>query len=195
MSPTSAMPPRSRQLTLSGWEESSSSPAARPAPTTPSPASEREWMERMVASSSSSLALLLASVPPGSSWRTYLDSCRAGADGTLAPSLGRWGNAGFGTPTGFWTAVTGESHSGAAASSLSRILEAGPHLARYSLTSRACAGILRRAAKRGRALPPALEQALRAVADQETDPPQGSTSLAHPRLPDPPPREPATSSG
>jgi DNA-cytosine methyltransferase len=40
-----------------------------------------------------------------------------------------------------------------------------PHVApKYYLSPRACRGILRRATKRGRTLPPALEQALRSVA-------------------------------
>ena len=44
------------------------------------------------------------------------------------------------------------------------ILEGETH-PKYRLSSRACAGILRRAEKRGKKLPPLLEAALRAVAD------------------------------
>lgn len=53
----------------------------------------------------------------------------------------------------------------AAVCSLSQVLEKGSIPQRYFLSSMACAGILRRAAKRGKALPAALEQALRSVAD------------------------------
>ena len=50
-------------------------------------------------------------------------------------------------------------------SSLSGILESpGPHLRKYFLSAKAAQGILRRAAKRGRALPPALQQALESLA-------------------------------
>ena len=52
-----------------------------------------------------------------------------------------------------------------AACSLSAILEANP-ATRYSLSPRACAGILRRAEKRGKVLPPMLEEALLLVAGE-----------------------------
>ena len=52
-----------------------------------------------------------------------------------------------------------EQHSGAGACSLSQILQAdAPD--KYSLSPKACAGILRRAARRGKALPPILQAAL-----------------------------------
>jgi len=47
--------------------------------------------------------------------------------------------------------------------SLSAILETGDVPQRLYLSGKACAGILRRAAKRGRELPEALRQALEAV--------------------------------
>lgn len=48
--------------------------------------------------------------------------------------------------------------------SLSDVLETGPIPRRFYLSSRACAGILRRAERRGKKLPTQLEEALRAVA-------------------------------
>ena len=52
-----------------------------------------------------------------------------------------------------------EQHSGAGACSLSQILEPdAPE--KYSLSPKACAGILRRAARRGKDLPPLLKLAL-----------------------------------
>lgn len=45
-------------------------------------------------------------------------------------------------------------------SSLPDVLETGPHLSKYFLSPRAATGILRRAAKRGRELPPHLAEAL-----------------------------------
>lgn len=45
-------------------------------------------------------------------------------------------------------------------SSLSEILETGPHLRKYFLSPKACKGILRRAERRNRTLPPPLKEAL-----------------------------------
>lgn len=59
----------------------------------------------------------------------------------------------------YMTLNTGPSRKGAGASSLSRILEAEPH-PKYYLSKTACLGILRRAKKRGKELPPVLKQAL-----------------------------------
>jgi hypothetical protein len=55
----------------------------------------------------------------------------------------------------------GESPSVAAESSLSQVLEPDAP-ARYSLSRKACEGILRRAQKRGKELPPMLREALEA---------------------------------
>ena len=52
----------------------------------------------------------------------------------------------------------------AAVCSLSQVLETGSIPQRFFLSSTACAGILRRAEKRGKELPTALRDALRAVA-------------------------------
>jgi len=46
---------------------------------------------------------------------------------------------------------------------LSEVLETGPVPERYFLSQAACAGILRRAERRGKKLPPRLETALRDV--------------------------------
>jgi hypothetical protein len=70
---------------------------------------------------------------------------------------------------GSWTPSTSDwlSDGSGSSCSLSSILEVGPHLTRYYLSSKACAGILRRAEKRGKDLPPQLAHALKAVADSE----------------------------
>jgi len=49
------------------------------------------------------------------------------------------------------------------------VLERGSIPRRYFLSGKACAGILRRAAKRGKTLPPLLEQALRSVVENATE--------------------------
>lgn len=61
------------------------------------------------------------------------------------------------------TRNTGESPNAAAVSRLSQILEVTPQ-AKYSLSAKACQGILRRAERRGKKLPEALERALTAQA-------------------------------
>lgn len=60
--------------------------------------------------------------------------------------------------------------SGGVACSLSSILETGPIDPRYFLSPIACAGILRRAAARGKELPAPLRLALEAVAAQACEP-------------------------
>ena len=70
----------------------------------------------------------------------------------------------MGGPTGSLTLSISEFHSGAVESTLSDILETGDVPQRYFLSAKACAGILRRAAKRGKKLLPLLAHALRGVA-------------------------------
>jgi hypothetical protein len=73
---------------------------------------------------------------------------------------GRWGSS----SGAYWTRNGSEFRNGGVASSLSSILETGEIDPRYYLSRKACAGILRRAAKRGKILPAALAAALEAVA-------------------------------
>ena len=79
-------------------------------------------------------------------------------DGQLGGGTGTW------TDDGAWlgacsTRNGGESPNAAVESRLSQILEERPHT-KYSLTPKACMGILRRAEKRGKDLPEALKEAL-----------------------------------
>jgi hypothetical protein len=98
--------------------------------------------------------------------------CQADAERILVPSLERWGNWGMGGPTGCWT-LNGAEHTGIHApsrsadaessllvASLTDVLETGPLPQRFSLSAKACSGILRRAERRGKALPPMLKAAL-----------------------------------
>ena len=62
----------------------------------------------------------------------------------------------------------GASPSTVRGSSLSRVLESGGATCRYSLSPRACAGILRRARERGKKLPEILENVLRKQAHDES---------------------------
>lgn len=58
--------------------------------------------------------------------------------------------------------------SAAVESLLSDILETGDHLHKYSLSPKACTGILRRAEVRGKILPPMLKQALEHTAGTQS---------------------------
>ena len=70
---------------------------------------------------------------------------------------------------GCLTPVCGESPSAVVDASLSSVLESSVH-PKYCLSSRACAGILRRARARGKALPPMLQAALEARAAEQDQP-------------------------
>jgi hypothetical protein len=97
--------------------------------------------------------------------------CPRMEDGTLAPSSGRWANSGMGSRTECWTLNTCEwgdgpepSRSAGDVSSLSDVLQTGPLPPRFSLSKKACEGILRRSQRRAKTLPPMLKAALEAVA-------------------------------
>lgn len=124
----------------------------------------RAWLTRAVTSHSPSLQSLTDIAPAGFSGRTSPASCRVTEDGILEPSSGAWGNSGMGGATGFSMRNISEFHSGAGVSSLSDILETGDLPRRYFLSAKACRGILRRAAKRGKELPTTLRRALEQVA-------------------------------
>jgi hypothetical protein len=62
-----------------------------------------------------------------------------------------------------WTLSSSECPNDAVASSLLDILETGDVPRRYFLSAKACAGILRRAAKRGKKLPDVLAAVLASV--------------------------------
>ena len=151
-------------------EQSTFWPEAHLASLSPSPESERDWMMRVATSPLSLLGLLIESGPFGWCGRTCPVCCRLTMDGRLEPSSECWSNAGIGSPTEYLTLNISEYPSDGAASSLSDILETGELPQRYYLTPRACQGILRRAAKRGKELPWALQSALLAVASQTPQP-------------------------
>lgn len=108
----------------------------------------------------------------GSSGKTSLASCHKTEDGLLEPSSGRWGNSGMGGPTECWTHSMSEwtafhmpCPSDDGVCSLSDVLEETSLVPqRFFLSQRACEGILRRAERRGKALPPMLLAALKSVA-------------------------------
>lgn len=75
-----------------------------------------------------------------------------------------WLNSGsVGSHGEYWTANSGESRSAAGACSLSQVLQSEVP-SKYFLSAKAAAGILRRAERRGKVLPPQLSVALSEVA-------------------------------
>ena len=107
-------------------------------------------------------------------------------DGILVPSSERWLNSGMGSPTEFWTLNGLESPSDVAVCSLSHTLEIGDVQQRYFLSAKACAGILRRAERRGKELPPALKASLEMSAangprEPEAQPGTSVTTLSQSR--------------
>ena len=131
--------------------------------------------------------------PDTSCGRTSPEPSQATAAETLLSWLARWQDASSLSPstdggTRAWrwahagsssgrclTRNGSEWRSGAAACSLSSTLETGAIDRRYYLSPKACAGILRRAAKRGKELPQALRLALAAAAGSEPTP----SAMAH----------------
>ncbi len=108
----------------------------------------------------SSYALLKKHAPDGWFGKMSLAYCQLTEEGHLEPFSQGWQNAGMGSPTAFLTLNISECHSDAGVCSLSDILETGDMPQRYYLSPKACAGILRRAKKRGKALPVLLQAVL-----------------------------------
>lgn len=142
----------------------------RPAKASASQAFEKDWLTLAVTWPSTFLKFLTSNAPAGWFGRTSPASFRLPASmpvsnpETLEPSLPAFGNAGMGSPTEFLTLNISEYPSDAVVCSLSDILETGDLPQRYFLSAKACRGILRRAEKRGKDLPPMLARALEQVA-------------------------------
>ncbi len=123
----------------------------------------RDLLTRGATSPSPSLRLLNAIAPSGWFGRTS-PACFRTEQALSQPSSVDWQNSGMGGPTGFLTLSTSDWPSGGSVCSLSQVLEDGPLPQRYFLSPKACAGILRRAAARGKELPTALRTALEQAA-------------------------------
>ena len=97
-------------------------------------------------------------------WKTSPGSSPPVEGGISALFSTRWESSGRLTSGGeCWTHGISESPSDAVECSLSSILEESV-ATKYSLSPKACAGILRRAERRGKTLPGHLEAALRSAA-------------------------------
>ena len=125
--------------------------------------SEKDWMTRVATWPSSIAGCLITSNPNGLSGKMSPVFCQAEEDGTLVPSSGRWSNSGMGSATESLTLSISEWPKDAVVYSLSDTLETGDLPRRFFLSAIACAGILRRAEKRGKKLPEQLRRALELV--------------------------------
>lgn len=159
-------------------------------PVSPSPSldSAKDWQTRVATSCSPLLTLLQGIAPAGWYGRTSPESFQVETDETLrsfwassranaSPRRKAAGATADSCPASpMPTALPGAAltlslpvwHSAASVCSLSRILETGDVPPRFFLSAKACNGILRRAEKRGRVLPPHLLAALKAVAEAGT---------------------------
>jgi len=161
-----------RQLTL--WSEELLAKASA------SPDSDKDSLTLAADSCSDFLRSLNVTGLDGLSGKTSPASCHRTEDGILAPCSGGWQNSGTGGPIGSWTLSFSESPRGAVECLLSDVLEASAVPDRFYLSPKACAGILRRAARRGKDLPAPLRQALQAVAgaSQDAANPEDKTTLS-----------------
>ena len=160
--PTSRKKPKELEQLTFLWEEPLANPSALLD-------SEEAWTMSVATSPLSFAALLTDSRPSGLSGKMSLESCQVAKDGTLVASSGRWQNSGIISRGESWTLKTSEFHKDAGVSFLSDILESSNEVPqRYCLSPTACRGILRRAEKRGKTLPPLLAQALQQVASENT---------------------------
>ena len=127
------------------------------------PASARAWLESEAGSGMSSIEFLRSLGHSGSSLKTSLAFYPVTEEGALPSSFKGWRKSGIYRLGECWTLNTTEWPKDAAVCSLSEVLETDVPQ-KYYLSPKACRGILRRADKRGRELPPQLRQALQAVA-------------------------------
>ena len=134
----------------------------------PLPDCEKGLKTQEETSASPMLEFLTSLDPSGAFGKTCQVSLVAMEEGILAPSSGRWLNSGMGSPTECLTLKTSESHKDADVCLLSDVLETGNLPQKFYLSPRACQGILSRAEKRGKKLPPLLKVALETSAQMNS---------------------------
>ena len=131
-----------------------------PAKHSASPDSEKDSTIREETSPLSFLGSLPGKNRNGSSGKTSRESSPTRRE-LSSPSSEGWMNSGMVWHGECWTRNTSESPKDAVVSLLSHVLETSEVPQKFFLSPKACAGILRRAEKRGKVLPPQLEAALR----------------------------------
>lgn len=144
---------------LATTETSTSSSEGRPAKDSASPASAVGSLEKAATSPLSLRDWLKRYALGGSSGRTSPEFSRLLTTPSDAFS-GPFRSSGMAAHGECWTLNSSEWPSDASVCFLSDILEPLPLPERYFLSPKACAGILRRAEKRGKRLPPMLHAAL-----------------------------------
>ena len=142
-----------------------------PARTFPLPDAARAWLESEAAYGLSFVEFWRTLDRHGLLSRMSPACYRLTEEGTLPSSFTGWGNSGISRPGACLTLSTTEWHKNAVVCSLSQVSETDVPR-KYFLSARACRGILRRAERRGKKLPPLLEQVLQAVAMGEVPLPQ-----------------------
>ena len=156
---------------------------ASPAKTYPWPDAARDWMEGGADCGLSTIAFCERLGPTGLLSRMS-PVCYPATEGEILPSsFEGWSSAGMACAGGYSTLSLPEWRSGADVCGLSQVLEtdAPP---KYFLSARAARGILRRAARRGKELPPMLHRALLQVAQGAWERAEGKTpSLQAPSKP------------
>ena len=141
---------------------------ASPARMYPLPESARAWLESGQDFGSSSIELLTSLGRSGLLSKTSLAFYPATEEPTSLSSFAGWSNAGMASPGGYSTLSISEWPSAAAVCSLSEVLETDV-APKYFLSAKACSGILRRAERRGKALPTTLLQALQQVGGEPSE--------------------------
>jgi len=126
------------------------------------PDAARAWLESNQDFGLSSIEFLRSVGQDGLSLRTSLAYYPLGRDGILPSSFKGWRNSGMALSGGSWTLNISAWPSDAVVCSLLDILEMDVPQ-KYFLSARAARGILRRAEKRGRALPDLLRTALQQI--------------------------------
>jgi hypothetical protein len=147
-----------------GSEVSKSCAAGSPAKTYLLPASVAGLLANEAAYGMSSRELSRSLCPDGSLSKTSPVCFRRNAGETWGPSSGRWLSWGMASRGGCLMLKGSEFPNNAAASSLSEIVIRSNVPEKYCLSAKACAGILRRADKSGKTLPPMFRNALQEVA-------------------------------
>lgn len=110
-------------------------------------------------SHSPSLTLWKGTIQSSWCWKTSQDYSLPLRGVTSEGSSVKWRNSGMASRGAFWTRNTSESHNAGEESSLSQVLETTA-AEKYYLSAKAAAGILRRAHKRKKVLPPELVESL-----------------------------------
>jgi len=128
----------------------------------------RDWLESEAGFGMSTIAFLQRLIQSGLSSRMSPACYPVEGGETLPSSFEGWSNSGMASSGGYLTLSISECPNDGAGCSLSDILEMDVP-PRYFLSPKACAGILRRAERRGKELPPSLKLALAHVAERATE--------------------------